>query len=174
MWLSLRVLRAPSPPTAPPPKAPSPPPVILAVLKAQITLKTDSAYRNPSALLSTAKTTLTNLVVAVSWARCLEAVGSAAPRPRRTAGGGAPLASSPREPLFSPPWTPSQLHGVHPPDLTHASAQLRVRRSPWTPPPRPSPPIPPAVEAGGAQGFITPHTYDVVTRCHHQHFLFLL
>ncbi|XP_042219529.1 uncharacterized protein LOC121864512 isoform X3 [Homarus americanus] len=61
MWLSLRVLRAPSPPTAPPPKAPSPPPVILAVLKAQITLKTDSAYRNPSALLSTAKTTLTNL-----------------------------------------------------------------------------------------------------------------
>lgn len=46
---------------------------------------------------------LSVIVVAASSARCLEATGSAATRPRRTAGGEAPLASSPREPPLSPP-----------------------------------------------------------------------
>lgn len=46
---------------------------------------------------------LSVVVVAASLARCLEATGSAATRPRRTAGGEAPLASSPREPPLSVP-----------------------------------------------------------------------
>ncbi|XP_045111743.1 uncharacterized protein LOC123504902 [Portunus trituberculatus] len=65
------------------------------------------------------------LLVAASWARCLEETGSAAPRPRRTTGGGVPLPSSPREVPLKAPWGLSSPRGATP-HLTHASAQLRA------------------------------------------------
>nr|XP_045591286.1 wiskott-Aldrich syndrome protein family member 1-like [Procambarus clarkii] len=121
------MLRASSPPAAPPLRPPSPPHTTLAAPTAPPTPKTDSVSPSPWGRLSTAKTTLKSQVVAACWARYLEVGGSPGRRPRRAVGEGVARASRPPEhsPLL-PPSTPSQVYGVHPPDFIYASAQVRI------------------------------------------------
>ncbi|MPC34071.1 hypothetical protein E2C01_027445 [Portunus trituberculatus] len=70
---------------------------------------------------------LSAVVVAASWARCLEETGSAAPRPRRTTGGGVPLPSSPREVPLKAPWGLSLTPRGHaPPNSRLGSGALSV------------------------------------------------
>lgn len=70
---------------------------------------------------------LSAVVVAVSWARCLEGTGSAAPRPRRTTGGGVPPESSPREAPLKAPWALSLApRGPAPPNSRLGSGALSV------------------------------------------------